>query len=461
MIMGPSRIALLYLLAGSLWIVSSDRVLAALAPEGFLVGQTIKGLLFVVAGAAVLFLVGRRVQRDRQELEREHARLERRLAAVARLEAMGQLTGGIAHDFNNLLTAINGHARFALEEIGDFDAAREDLTAILTQAERAHNLTRQLLAFSRQQVIEPRVLDLAQVLRGAETMLHRLIGEDIELVISLAPDPALILADPTQVEQVLLKLAVNAKDAMPEGGRLTIDAAVVDATGALPAGMAGRDPAAGYVRLRVSDTGTGMDRETQEQVFEPFFTTKPSGTGTGLGLSTVYGIIKQAGGHVFVESEPGAGTTFEIFLPQADGEVDARVEPRVHPDIVTGTECVLVVEDDADVRALVRRSLERAGYRVLVADGGDQALAIYERDKDRIALLLTDVVMPHIGGRDLARRLRALSPGLRVLFMSGYAEHELARRGILEPGADLLEKPFEPEALQRRVRAVLDRPPGP
>lgn len=385
-------------------------------------------------------------------------RLEEQFRHAQKMEAIGRLAGGVAHDFNNLLTAIKGHAQFALHALDGADHAREDVEAIASEADRAHTLTRQLLAFSRQQVSEPRVLDVGDLLRGAERMLRRLIGENIELVISLGSKPGRILADPNQMEQVLVNLAINARDAMPEVGTLTLEARVIDAADHPARGGGDVDDNGGFVRLRVSDTGTGIDSRIIDRNFDPFFTTKPAGKGTGLGLSTVYGIVKQAGGHVFVESGPGAGSTFEIVLPHAAGEVAAPVpldEPRREP---TGDETLLVVEDDTRVRSLVRRALQLAGFRVIEAADGDQAIAAFQQENGAIDLLLTDVVMPRMGGRQLAARLRTTRPDLKVLFMSGYAENEMARHGILQPGADFIEKPFEPRELQRRVRQVLDRP---
>ncbi|HET8654184.1 MAG TPA: ATP-binding protein [Longimicrobiaceae bacterium] len=388
--------------------------------------------------------------RDRKRAERALREREEELRQAQKMEAIGRLAGGVAHDFNNLLTVISGQAQLLRDEPGDADEALTSLEEILQAADRASGLTRQLLAFSRRQVLEPRVLELNAVVSGVERMLRRLIGEDVQLSVSLAPEAGRVEADPGQLEQVLMNLSVNARDAMPGGGTLTLTtAAAVVGDGA--DGLApGR-----YAVLHVRDTGGGMTPETISHIFEPFFTTKEQGKGTGLGLSTVYGIVKQSGGAVRVDSELGRGTTFEVFLPQCDAPlpgVDAR-------DWVggpqSGTETVLLAEDDQAVRTLARQILTRRGYRVIEASDGWEAIRLCDAHPGRVDLLLTDVVMPGLGGRELAERLRRRRPELAVLYMSGYPDEELARHGLHERGVALLQKPFGPTALADRVREML------
>jgi CheY-like chemotaxis protein len=365
------------------------------------------------------------------------------------------LAGGIAHDFNNLLTVITSYSDLLLEELGTEDPRRGDVAEIRKAGASAAGLTRQLLAFSRQQVLEPRVLDMNAVVSSAETLLKRLIGEDIELVTALAPRLGAIKADPGQLEQVIVNLAVNARDAMPEGGKITIETANVDMDVAYVRDHPLARPGP-YVMLSVSDTGTGMDEQTQRRIFEPFFTTKEMGKGTGLGLATVYGIVKQSGGFIWVYSELDHGTTFKVYLPRVTEAVDAptpRAQPKESP---RGTETVLLVEDAAAVRAVSRQVLERLGYAVLEAPDGKAALHLATKHRGPIHLLLTDVVMPELGGRQLAEQLTALRPELKVLYVSGYTDDAVVRHGVLEAGIAYLQKPFTPEILGRRVREVLD-----
>ena len=386
----------------------------------------------------------------------ERKLLEAQLRQAQKMEAVGRLAGGIAHDFNNLLTAIIGYTDLALADLREGDPMRQDMEEILRAAHRAAGLTRQLLAFSRQQVLAPRVLDLNEVVQTVDKMLGRLVGEDIELQSVLAPGLGHIKADPGQLEQVIVNLAVNARDAMPTGGKLTIETADVEM-----AETRGRDlttvPAGRYVMLAITDSGTGMDEDTKARIFEPFFTTKEQGKGTGLGLATVYGIVKQSGGFIWLYSEPGHGTTFKIYLPRVEGAADALAPPVGTAAVPRGTETVLIVEDEEAVRALAKTALARKGYRVLEAANGGEALLLCESERAPIHLLVTDVVMPGLGGADLAQRLAPLRSEMKVLFISGYTDRAAARHGTMQPGAAYLEKPFSLDALARKVREVLDR----
>jgi two-component system, cell cycle sensor histidine kinase and response regulator CckA len=382
----------------------------------------------------------------------ERKQLETQLFQSRRLEAIGQLAGGIAHDFNNLLTVISGYTEALIEEHDG--ASRAELEQIAAAAERATVLTRQLLAFSRRQVMEPQALDLNQIIDGIIPMLGRLIGEDVELVTKLDREIAPVLADANQIEQILLNLAVNARDAMPAGGTLTIETGSVD----LDADYAAHHPdatAGPHTLIAVSDTGTGMDAETVTHIFEPFFTTKPVGSGTGLGLSTTYGIVKQSGGNIWVYSEPNQGTTFKVYIPASEQAIAAtrKATSRTTP-VPYGDETVLVVEDEDALRKLVASILEARGYHVLSAEDPEQALALAHDSP--VDLLLTDLVMPQMNGRELSERIHATHPATRVLFMSGYADEAVVRNGSLKPGAVFLEKPFSSIDLARKVRAALD-----
>lgn len=385
--------------------------------------------------------------------------LEDQLRQAQKMEAVGRLAGGIAHDFNNLLTAIRGHAELVLEDApgGEPGASlRRDLGEVVRSVDRASALTRQLLAFSRKQMLEPRIIDLGSVVREFEGMLRRVIGEDIELGVEVAPDLGAVEADPAQMEQVLMNLAVNARDAMPNGGRLHVrlEPARVRAEQDVPASGA---PPGRYVRMLVRDSGTGMSDDVLAHAFEPFFTTKEPGRGTGLGLATVYGIIAQSGGYVELQSEPGQGTTFEILLPTVKGRPPPREtrEPQ-RLEHVTGGRLVLLVEDEASVRKLVSRILERGGYRVLAADGAEEALRLSRSPGGGAPdLLITDVVMPGLSGPELARQLQQSRPGTRVLFISGYAEEEMIQRGGEDLDAPLLKKPFAADELLDRVGRIL------
>src|SRR5216117_2233368 len=387
----------------------------------------------------------------------ERVQLEQQLRQAQKMEAVGRLAGGIAHDFNNILTAITGYADLLLEDLGATDPRRQDADEIHKAADRAAGLTRQLLAFSRQQVLQPTVLEVNTLVSDLEKMLRRLLGEDVALSTRLAPTTGRVKADPGQLEQVIMNLAVNARDAMPNGGKLTLETANVDLDDAY---AADHYPArAGpFVMLAVSDTGIGMSEETQAHMFEPFFTTKEKGKGTGLGLATVYGIIKQSGGFIWVYSEVGHGTTFKLYLPRVEELAERAFEPAQAPArAARGTETVLVVEDETPVRSVARQVLERHGYTVLEAPSAEAALDIATRYSGTIHLLLTDVVMPGLNGRELASRLADLRPDARVIFMSGYTDDAVTRHGVLEPGSAYVQKPFTPEAIARRVREVLDQ----
>ncbi|MDQ3997947.1 MAG: PAS domain S-box protein, partial [Gemmatimonadota bacterium] len=391
----------------------------------------------------------------------EHRKLEAQVRQTQKMDAVGQLAGGVAHDFNNLLTVIKGFTGFLLEDLADGDARRDDVKEIDQAATRAAALTRQLLAFSRRQVLEPRVLDLNGLVTEFEKMLRRLIPADVAIRTKLVPELGLVEADPGQLEQVLMNLAVNARDAMPDGGTLTIETENAELDRTYDSGHSPATIVPGpYVLLLVSDTGCGMDKATQARIFEPFFTTKEKGKGTGLGLSTVYGIVKQSGGYVWVYSEPGRGTTFKVYLPRVQAESGVSVRGAAGNPARRGSETILLVEDDDAVRAMARRILRRDGYRVLEATTGAAALRICAETGEAIDLILSDLVMPEMGGRELASRVRAQHSGARLLFMSGYTEEAAMQRSVLDSSEAFLSKPFTPEALTRKVREVLDRAAG-
>jgi PAS domain S-box-containing protein len=381
-------------------------------------------------------------------------RLETQLRQAQKMEAVGRLAGGIAHDFNNVLTAVFGYVDLLQEELPQSSPAHGDLAEVRKAAERAAGLTRQLLAFSRQQVLEPVVLNLNERVEDFEKMLRRMIGEDVELRLTLRQDVGNVRADPGQLDQVLMNLVVNARDAMPQGGTLILETANADLTE--PYAELHQPVVAGpYVMLAVSDTGMGMTPEVKARVFEPFFTTKERGKGTGLGLSTVYGIVKQSGGYIWAYSEPGRGTTFKIYLPRVDAPAEG-VHPAREPGSVTGTETILLAEDDPTLRPLAKGVLARLGYRVLEAENAAVALAIAGEHDGAIHLLVADVVMPGASGRELARRLAESRPDTKVLYVSGYTDDAIVHHGILEPGLTFLQKPFTPAALAKKVREVLD-----
>jgi two-component system, cell cycle sensor histidine kinase and response regulator CckA len=381
--------------------------------------------------------------------------LEARLRQSQKMEAVGRLAGGVAHDFNNLLTVITGYSERLLTGLADDDPLRKGAEAIKRSADRAASLTQQLLAFSRRQILAPKVLDLNHVVTNMNKLLRRLIGEDVELVTRPAADLGRIKADPNQIEQVIMNLAVNSRDAMPQGGTLTIETSNVLLDKAFAAQYLGLQPGP-YVVLTVTDTGCGMDQETQSHLFEPFFTTKEQGKGTGLGLSTTYGIVKQSGGYIWAESEVGRGTTFRIYLPRID---EVTESPAPAPEARTaplGSETILLVEDEEAVRHLLRDILLRYGYTVLEAENGPQAIAVCRAHSEPIHLVITDMVMPQMSGWEVADAVSALRPKARLIYMSGYIEHVVVEQRVLESGVAFLGKPFTPETLGRKVREVLD-----
>jgi len=383
--------------------------------------------------------------------------LEEELNQSRKMDAIGQLAGGVAHDFNNLLTVIMSYSSLLLGDIDATDPRRQDVQEISDAAERAAALTGQLLAFSRKQVMHTRPINLNSVVTGVEKMLRRLIGEDIELVISLGDPMHLVNADPGQLEQVIINLAVNARDAMPNGGKLHL----TTANAKLPTESRGKraDPSRnGHVMLEVVDTGIGMTREIQQRIFEPFFTTKEAGKGTGLGLATVYGIVKQSGGEVQLHSEPMAGTTFRIFFPALATAVESLPAVATSQAAPRGDETVLIVEDDAALRALAARVLESSGYKVLLARNGVEALALCAGYQGAIDLVASDVVMPEMSGRPLVEKLAETRGEIRVLFMSGYTDDDVMRRGVLDGRTDFIQKPFTATQFATKVREVLDQP---
>ena len=380
----------------------------------------------------------------------ERLQLEERLAQAEKMEAIGRLAGGVAHDFNNLLTVISGYAEILLGRPGM--PGREQLAEIAHAAEQAAGLTRSLLAFSRRQVLHPRVLDLNDIVAGMEPMVQRIIGDDVSVGVRLAPGLAAVEADQAQLERVILNLAANARDAMPHGGRLTIETANVELDDGYVTGR-GEGTAGPNVLLAVSDSGIGMSEDVQRHLFEPFFTTKPPGAGTGLGLSTVFGVVKQSGGSIYVYSEEGRGTTIKVYLPAAAPDRVEDAEAAGDLAAERGSETIMVVEDDESVRDLVRLMLESKGYNVLAAAGAAEAERICT---DGVDLLLTDVVMPDVNGPVLAERLSATSPSMRILFMSGYSDVAVYRHGEISPDASFIEKPFTDRTLARKVREVLD-----
>ncbi len=403
-------------------------------------------------------------EREQLQAQAERERLQNQLHEAQRLESLGQLAGGIAHDFNNLLAVIINYAAFVnddLERAADTEegrgALREDIAQITTAAERAANLTHQLLTFARREVVQPEVVDVNDVVGAVEQLLHRTLGEHVELHSSLAHGLHPVLVDPGQLEQILVNLAVNARDAMPDGGELRIDTSNVDVDETYAAARLDLTPGP-YVRLRVSDTGTGMSSATLKRAFDPFFTTKPPGQGTGLGLATVYGIVQQAGGRAQIYSEPGVGTTFTVLLPATDRPLNAGEETDAELPLRNGEETILLVEDEQALREVVERILTRAGYRVIVASNGPAALEAADAHEQAIDLLLSDVVMPQMPGPQVAQRLLQSRPDVRVMFMSGFAQPILDAGGHLEAGVMLIEKPFSGHALLAKVAQILERP---
>ncbi len=384
----------------------------------------------------------------------ERKLLEGQLRQSQKLEAVGQLAGGIAHDFNNLLTVITGYSEMTLRRLEDDAPVRQHVEEIKKAGTRAASLTRQLLAFSRKQVLQPKVLSLNTIVSDLENMLRRLIGEDIEMHTSLSPDLGTIKADPGQLEQIIMNLVVNARDSMPNGGKLTIETRNVELDKEYAAQHIATTSGP-YALLSVSDNGCGIDGETQARIFEPFFTTKEAGKGTGLGLSTVYGIVKQSGGNIWVYSEVGRGTTFKIYLPRVDESAHDYLQPAGSEETIQGTETILLAEDEEMVRKLAREVLELYGYRVLEAANGEAALLICESYSEPIQLLISDVIMPEMSGRELSDRLAKIRPEMKVLYMSGYTDDAIVHQGVLDEGTNFMQKPFSADALAHKVRDVL------
>jgi len=477
-------------IAGTPWLIliefPGEVVLKPVS--GFVKRMVVIGLFLFVMGVAGTFVLSRKITTPVQErtarleaanrqlevLSETHAQkrsvaerertdaiealhhTEKQLLQSQKLEAVGRLAGGISHDFNNLLTVILGYSDIMKRNLQEGHPLRRNVEEIVRASERAASLTRQLLAFSRKQVMQPKVFDLNTVVTDLEKMLRRMIGEDVELRVCLQSELGNIEADPVQLEQVIMNLAVNARDAMPKGGKLSIETSNVyldesyarEHVSVLPGD---------YVMLAISDTGCGMDEETRQHIFEPFFTTKEQGKGTGLGLSMVYGIVRQSGGNIWVYSEEGRGTTFKIYFPRVTADAEEYKRASQALDVPGGTETILLVEDAALVRNLARQVLETAGYRVFEAASAEAAIDLCERiNGDRIDLLLTDVVMPGMSGNEMSRILVKKQPGMPVLYMSGYTDDAIVQHGVLEAGINFLQKPFSPGALASKVREVLD-----
>ncbi|MDI6752990.1 MAG: PAS domain S-box protein [Thermodesulfobacteriota bacterium] len=396
---------------------------------------------------------------ERRQSEEALSKSEEQLRQWQKVEAIGKLAGGVAHDFNNLLMTIKGYSEILLGKFDPGDPRHEEVEEILMAAERATSLTRQLLAFGRRQVLHPQVLDLNGIVTNMNKMLRRLIGEDIQLLTILDQELWSVKVDPGQIEQVIMNLAVNARDAMPRGGKLTIETTnvVLDKNYAKQYVSVKPGP---YVMMAVSDNGCGMDKEIQSHLFEPFFTTKEKGKGTGLGLSTVYGIVKQSGGNIWVYSEPGQGTSFKIYLPKAAEAGKEKYRPIESPRILArqGTETILLVEDEKAVRTMIRKTLQSNGYTVLEAHHGQEALHICDQYSGPIHLMVTDVVMPQMSGKELAEKLTPKRPEMKILYMSGYPDNSIVQHGVLEPGTEFLQKPFTFNTLEAKVRKILDKP---
>jgi PAS domain S-box-containing protein len=421
--------------------------------------ETDEGTLITAAVRDVSDRLAAQAERERLRTQVERERLERQLHQSQRLESLGQLAGGVAHDFNNLLGVISGYSAFVADEArshpgGDgWQGVRDDIEQVQHAAERAARLTHQLLAFARREVVQPRVLNLNEIVASMLRLLQRTLGEHIDIVTHLSPGLDAVLADPGQAEQVIVNLALNARDAMPGGGRLTLETSNTDVDEAYAASRSNLPPGR-YVALRVSDNGTGMTADVIDRAFEPFFTTKPKGEGTGLGLATIYGIVVQAGGNVRIYSEPGLGTTVTVLLP-VTGEPSGPAGLAPDEAACGGSERVLVVEDEPAMREVTRRILAGNGYRVTAAASGTEAIAAVTASPEPLDVLVTDVVMPGMQGREVAERITALQPGIAVLFMSGYTEGLLSDQGVLDPGINLIEKPFTEAALLGKLRSVL------
>ena len=392
---------------------------------------------------------------ERKKAEDEKKKIEEQLWQAQKMEAIGRLSGGIAHDFNNMLTSILGNAELALMCMGADDSSRELLEDIKLAGEKAAILTRQLLAFSRKQVIQPQIFNLNEVVHEMDNMLRRLIGEDIDLETRLSPDLGMVETDPGQVEQIIMNLAVNARDAMPEGGRLTIETADVELDKKYAASHFPVIPGH-YEMISVSDTGVGIPKEIQSEIFDPFFTTKEKGKGTGLGLSIVYGIVKQSNGYIWVYSEPGKGAAFKIYLPRVDKGDNSGEEAKAGAkELFMGSETIMVVEDDVMIMEMIVKVLNSCGYTVLRAGDGNEALRVSDEYKGPIHLVLTDVIMPGMGGRELANRLEETRPDTKILYMSGYADQAIVHNGVLEKGLSFIQKPFTSNSLKKKIREVM------
>ncbi|MDQ2856406.1 MAG: PAS domain S-box protein, partial [Acidobacteriota bacterium] len=385
----------------------------------------------------------------------ERKQLEEQLRQSQKLEAVGQLAGGVAHDFNNLLTVISGYSDLLLRKLPADSSLSAHASEIKKAGDRASGLTRQLLAFSRKQILQPKVLDLNTVVSDLDRMLRRLIGEDVDLLTITEPELGQVKADPGQIEQVVVNLVVNARDAMTTGGKVTIETANARLTADYVHQHVQCVPGA-YVMLAISDNGSGIDPAIRDRIFEPFFSTKGAGKGTGLGLSTVYGIVKQSGGHIWVYSEANMGTTFKIYLPRVDEDIKEGADPGEIAAALGGKETILLVEDEAQVRGIVQQILESLGYCVMTAENGEQAMTVASAHAGDIDLVITDVVMPQMGGRELAERLGTLRRNLRVVFMSGYTDDAIVRHGLMDDRLIFIQKPFTADALARKVRMTLD-----
>ncbi|MEO8370340.1 MAG: PAS domain S-box protein [Candidatus Solibacter sp.] len=382
--------------------------------------------------------------------------LEEQLMQSQKMEAVGRLAGGVAHDFNNMLTVIAGYNRMILDELSTLDPLRGYAEEILKAADRAGALTNQLLAFSRRQILQTRVMSLNEAVGQTENMLRRLIGEDVQIVMNLAPDAGNIRSDPHHIEQAIVNLALNSRDAMPGGGRIIIETSNVEIDDTYIKTHMGVTPG-DFVMVAVSDTGEGMDSATRQNIFEPFFTTKKRGKGTGLGLATVYGTVKQCGGDIWVYSEPGQGTTFKLYFPRVLEPAAEGYQRDAEPSKANGGETLMLVEDETQVRELTARMLKNLGYKVLTASGGDEAIRIAATHSGKISLLISDVVMPNMSGKQVADAMVVLRPGIRVLYLSGYTEHTVVHHGVLDSNVDFLAKPFSREALSQKVQEILAR----
>ncbi len=425
--------------------------------------DTDEGILITVAVRDVTERLKTSAERERLNTQAERDRLEGQLHQAQRLESLGELAGGVAHDFNNLLSVISSYAAFVSEEVAEdrpqihWQTVRADIEQVERAAERAARLTRQLLAFARREVVQPRLLNLNEMVTELEQLLVRTLGEHVELITDLADDIGSVLADRGQIEQVLVNVAVNARDAMPLGGMLTVETSTTEADAAYAGSRANLQPGR-YVTLKISDTGVGIPKPVIDRVFEPFFTTKPKGEGTGLGLATVYGIIAQAGGTVRLYSEPGVGTTVTVLLPVTERAAALAHAPPRAREVGGGGEAVLVVEDEPAMREVTRRMLTSSGYQVLAVASGTEAIDLAAGQQRQIDVLLTDVVMPKMLGAEVADRIRGLRRDVRVLFMSGYTQGALSARGVLEPGVNLIEKPFSKSGLLAKLREILALP---